>query len=419
MNVASGKTYLFVAKDPEAFAIWKGKITPPEHYEKEWGFEKCSYHGEYNPCIWNETDQNDLAEWAKGKDLYVLRGTNSDSNLKIKEPEFQGIDKAKSVNRDILFEILSECRVFKSDEELDLMRHINKVSSDAHIAVIKKIQPGMYESEMESLFLHRVYSRGGCRFVSYNCICATGENNAVLHYPYNDKEMKDGAMCLYDMGGEYNCYASDITCSFPVNGKFTSDQAMIYNIVLDSQLAVFKAMKPGVSFVDMHRLSERVIVTGLRDNGILKGDVDEMKKHFIGSYFMCHGLGHFLGIDTHDVGGYPENGPKRIQEPGVKNLRTSRILQPRMVITVEPGLYFNRILLKQAKNNDKISHFFNWDVIERFMDFGGVRIEDNVIITEDGIENMTMCPRTVEELEKTARGEEIKEFVHPKIWKNV
>lgn len=405
LHIETGDSFLFLPSEPTSFEVWKGKIQPPSYYEEEWGFKKCLFHAEYNPCIYNATDHNDLGEWAKNKDLYILSGINSDSGLNIKELTFSGIEHARSINKDILFEELSECRVIKSDLELDLMRHINKISSNAHIKVMQSIAIGMNESELESLFLHQVYSTGGCRFSSYTCICATGSNGSVLHYPQNSKFIKDGDMCLFDMGGEYNCYASDITCSFPANGKFTEEQKIIYNIVLDSQVAVLKAMKPGVYWSDMHRLANRVIVEGLLKHGFLKGDLDELIQNHIGSKFFCHGLGHLLGIDTHDVGGFPKNGPSRILEPGIRSLRTCRTLEEGMVITVEPGLYFNKYLLNESRQDSNISKYFNWDLIDKYIDFGGVRIEDNVIVTKTGCENMTLCPRTVEEIEKTMSGE--------------
>ncbi|XP_067349072.1 xaa-Pro dipeptidase-like [Channa argus] len=160
----------------------------------------------------------------------------------------------------------------------------------------------------------------------------------------------DGDMCLFDMGGEYYCYTSDITCSFPANGKFTPDQRAVYEAVLKSSRAVMAAIKPGVKWSDMHRLADRVHLEELVKIGILRGSVEDMMKVHLGSVFMPHGLGHLLGIDVHDVGGYPE-GVERIDEPGLRSLRMGRLVQERMFLTVEPGIYFINHLLDQALAN--------------------------------------------------------------------
>jgi len=190
--------------------------------------------------------------------------------------------------------------------------------------------------------------------------------------------------------------------SFPVNGKFSKEQAEIYNVVLASQQAVLDTMKPGVLWPDMHRLAYKVICEELKKIGLLKGDVHEMLKNHIAALFMPHGLGHFLGIDTHDPGGYPP-GIERIMEPGIKSLRSGRILESGMVITVEPGIYFIEHLLEPAFKDPVKSQFLNVDKLKNYMKFGGIRIEDDVIVTETGIENMTTAPRTIEDIEATMK----------------
>lgn len=249
--------------------------------------------------------------------------------------------------------------------------------------------------------------------MSYTCICGTGKNGATLHYGHaaapNEKLIVDGDMCLFDMGCEFHCYASDVTCSFPANGVFTADQRFIYEAVLAAQRAVMDALRPGVAWPDMHALAYRTALTVLRDGGLLTGDVDDMMRVNLGAVLMPHGLGHFMGIDTHDVGGYPR-GTARDTRDGFKSLRTVREVRPGMVLTVEPGVYFINHLLKEAMANEEQAPFFVKDVLARFWveddrSFGGVRLEDDIIITEDGIENMTIAPRTVEEVEAACRGE--------------
>jgi len=246
---------------------------------------------------------------------------------------------------------------------------------------------------------------GGARHTAYVCICGTGENGAILHYGHaaapNDKTIEDGDMCLFDMGAEYYCYTSDITCSFPANGHFSENQKLIYEAVYKSSRAVMAAAKPGVCWVDMHKLADRTHLEELKAGGLLQGDVEDMLKVNLGAVFMPHGLGHFMGCDTHDVGGYLEGEPVRPEEPGLKSLRTARVLKAGMVLTIEPGIYFIDMLLDNALNDPEQSKFLVKDAIQNFRNFGGVRIEDDVLITETGIENLTDVPRKVEEIVAT------------------
>jgi Xaa-Pro dipeptidase len=371
-----------------------GKIQSPSYFKEKYEVDEVRYVEDLDSV---------LSEELKAKTLYLLHGKNTDSGNYSKIPHFAGIEKYK-IDKEKLHPILSECRVIKSSLEIDLLKYVNKIASEAHKEVMRRIKPGMMEYQMEAIFCYECYYNGGCRHVSYTCICASGENASILHYGHsglpNSKKINEGEMVMFDMGCEYHCYASDISRSFPVSGKFTLEQKQIYESVLAAQEAVMKAMKPGVSWVDMHKLSNRVICEELKKYGFLKGDIDEMMKHHIGAIFMPHGLGHFMGIDTHDVGGYNGNYERINEQPGLKNIRTVRVLEPGMVLTVEPGIYFIDSLLDKALADPIQSQFLVKEKIQQFRNFGGVRIEDDVIVTENGIENMTTAPRTVEEIEK-------------------
>jgi Xaa-Pro dipeptidase len=206
-------------------------------------------------------------------------------------------------------------------------------------------------------------------------------------------------MLLVDAGCEVSCYASDVTRTYPVNGKFGHEDGIIYQIVLDSQEAVLRAMKPGVEWEDMHRLAEKVILNGLISAGIVHGEYQELMKHHVAALFFPHGLGHLIGLDVHDVGGYPP-GVERIQEPGIRYLRMRRTLKENMVVTVEPGLYFIDQLLDQALQDHILSKFINASVLDKFRHIGGVRIEDDVLITSAGIEILTAAiPKQIQEIQ--------------------
>ncbi|XP_028392378.1 xaa-Pro dipeptidase-like isoform X1 [Dendronephthya gigantea] len=396
IDVDSGKSMLFMPRFPKEYATWKGTIYPPEHFKKKYEVDEVFYTDEIAAVL--EKKQPSV--------LLTLYGKNTDSGEYCREAAFDGIGSF-SVDNKILFPQIVECRVIKTKQELEVLRYVNRVSSEAHKKIMRKIKPDMVEFQLESMFLNHCYSRGGCRHSSYTCIGASGPNSAVLHYGHagapNDRTIRSGDMCLFDMGGEYYCYGSDITCSFPVNGKFTEKQKNIYEAVLRASRAVMAQVKPGISWPDMHRLAERVQLEALKEIGILKGNVDDMVKVHMGAVFMPHGLGHFMGLDVHDVGGYPE-GVERIDEPGIRSLRTARNLEENMVLTVEPGIYFIDYLLDEALRNSAQAHFINVEVLQEYRGSGGVRIEDDIIVTADGMELMTQVPRTVQEIEEHMQG---------------
>ncbi|KAJ9688206.1 hypothetical protein PVL29_014099 [Vitis rotundifolia] len=400
IDIATGKSILFAPRLPAEYAVWLGEIKPLSYFKERYMVSKVCYTDEIVGVLHDEYKE-------QGKPLlFLLHGLNTDSSNFSKPAEFEGIEKFKT-DLNTLHPILAECRVFKSDLELALIQYANDISSEAHVEVMRKTTVGMKEYQLESMFLHHTYMYGGCRHCSYTCICATGGNSAVLHYGHaaapNDRTFEDGDMALLDMGAEYHFYGSDITCSFPVNGKFTSDQRLIYNAVLQAHNTVISAMKPGVNWIDMHKLAEKIILDSLKKGCIVVGDVDDMMVKRLGAVFMPHGLGHFLGIDTHDTGGYLE-GLERPKEPGLKSLRTVRDLREGMVITVEPGCYFIDALLAPAMENSETSKFFNHEIIGRFKSFGGVRIESDVHVTSNGCKNMTNVPRETWEIEAVMAG---------------
>lgn len=400
IDIATGKSILFAPRLSADYAVWLGEIKPLSYFKERYMVSKVSYTDEILRVLHEEYKESEKPL------LFLLHGCNTDSNKFSKPAEFEGIEKFET-DLNTLHPILNECRVLKSDMELALIQYANDISSEAHVEVMRRTRVGMKEYQLESMFLHHTYMYGGCRYCSYTCICATGTNSSVLHYGHaaapNDRTLEDGDMALLDMGAEYHFYGSDITCSFPVNGKFTGDQCLIYNAVLEAHNAVISAIKPGASWVDMHNLAERFILNSLKNAGIVVGDVNDMMAYRMGAVFMPHGLGHFLGIDTHDPGGFPK-GIERPKEPGLRSLRTVRELQEGMVITVEPGCYFIDPLLIPAMENSSTSRFFNRDAISRFRSFGGVRIESDVHVTSNGCVNMTKCPRQTWEIEAVMAG---------------
>ncbi|ULU09916.1 hypothetical protein L3Y34_014346 [Caenorhabditis briggsae] len=395
IDVTTGKTTLFAPRLDPSYAIWDGKINDEKYFKEKYAVDEVFF---------NDTEKT-IAEKLKAlavKNVYLLRAENTDSGDVLTEPKFAGSQDFQ-LNTQLLYLEMAELRVIKTEKEIDVMRYASKIASEAHRAAMKHMKPGLYEYQLESLFRHTSYYHGGCRHLAYTCIAASGCNGSVLHYGHanapNDKFIKDGDMCLFDMGPEYNCYASDITTSFPSNGKFTEKQKIVYNAVLDANLAVLKAAKPGVRWTDMHILSEKVILEHLKKAGLIVGDIDKAVEARVGAVFMPHGLGHFIGLDVHDCGGYMGDATPRSTLPGLKSLRTTRTLKDRMAITIEPGCYFIDFLLDEALADPVKSAFLVKAEIDKYRGSGGVRIEDDVIIRAAGNENLSDLPRTVEEIE--------------------
>ena len=264
---------------------------------------------------------------------------------------------------------LNELRLFKSSQEIKAMKQAAKASVQAHIRAMQFTKPGKWEYEVEAEIIHE-FMKHGCRSPAYPSIVGGGENGCILHYIENNAKLKNNDLLLIDAGAEYECYAGDITRTFPVNGKFSPAQAALYQVVLDAQKAAIAAVKPGNHWNQPHEVAVEVLTQGLVDLGILKGDVAQLIEDAAYREFYMHRTGHWLGMDVHDVGDYKVGGEWRLLEPG-------------MVLTVEPGLY-----IRDQAHVDKKWHFT------------GIRIEDDVLVTKDGCEVLTeAAPKEIDEIE--------------------
>ncbi|KPJ67329.1 MAG: Xaa-Pro aminopeptidase [Coxiella sp. DG_40] len=264
-----------------------------------------------------------------------------------------------------------EMRLRKDDEEITLLRKAAEISAVAHVHVMEICKPGMMEYELEAEILHE-YIRNGSRMPAFPPIVAGGANSCTLHYTQNDAELKSGELVLVDAGVDSEYYCGDITRTFPINGHFTAEQKAVYQAVLDTQLAVIEHVRPGVPWIELHRISERVITEKLVALRLLKGEVNELLEKQAFKPFYMHYIGHWLGLDAHDVGRYKIDDEWRLLEPG-------------MVLTVEPGIYISS----------------NITTVEQKWRNIGVRIEDDVLVTENGYEILTSgVPKTIDEIEK-------------------
>lgn len=267
--------------------------------------------------------------------------------------------------------LIHEMRLIKSEAEIELMREAADITKEAHLGAMRLSRPGLYEYEVEALF-REVFRRRGAERVAYAPIVGSGPNATILHYRQNDREMQDGDLLLVDAGCEYGYYAADVTRTWPVSGKFTEPQRKIYEIVLEAQKASIENVRPGKTLDDIHRASVEVIVDGLLALGLLEGERERVLEEQLYRPFYMHRTSHWLGMDVHDVGFYFRDGSPRPLEAG-------------MVITIEPGIYI-------AETNE--------DVPAEYRGIG-VRIEDDIVVTEDGYLNLTGdIPREVSDIER-------------------
>ena len=268
--------------------------------------------------------------------------------------------------------IIHEMRLVKTGEEIELMQRAADIAAEAHVEAMRRARPGMYEYEIEAL-VEYVFRRRGAAGPAYTTIVGGGANATVLHYVTNDAPLRDGDLVLIDAGAEFRGYASDITRTFPVSGRFTEAQREIYTAVLDAQLACVEMVKPGVTMEDLNERAVRVLTGGMLRLGLLRGDAEKLIEEKEYKKFFMHGVGHFLGMDVHDVGRYKIGDG----EP--------RPLAAGNVITIEPGLYV-------APDSE--------DVPDKFRGVG-VRVEDDVLVTPEGRRVLTdKVPKRIEEIEE-------------------
>ena len=274
--------------------------------------------------------------------------------------------------------LIHEMRLHKTPEEVEVMQKAADIAAEAHVLAMKSTSPGMNESQIEAVIEHHLRMNGAAG-VSYNSIIGGGANATILHYVENNAPLRDGDLLLIDAGAHYQGYASDITRTFPVNGRFTKAQREVYDTVLEVEIACLEFTRKGNTVKQRQDLSIEMLTEGLKKLGILKGETQDLIKNKKYEKYYMHGVGHYLGLDVHDAGRY-------FTDAQAKN---SRPFEPGMVLTVEPGLYI--------PPDDA-------DAPEKYRGIG-IRIEDDVLVTEDGNVNLTAkCPKQAEEIEDLMSG---------------
>ncbi len=352
-------TSIFVRPRDTKAEIWEGRRVGVEGASSQWPIDEAHSLNDMETII--------IEKINSCNNIYSIIGVNESLDEITKNSDIEILDPRL---------ILDDMRVIKSEGEIKLMQNAAIIASQAHIEGMKKSFSGIGEWEIQSIIESYFTSKKSCP--SYGSIVGGGDNATILHYHSNDVEVNDGELVLVDAGCEVSGYASDITRTWPVNGKFTKPQKEIYELVLKAEIAGIEACQAGSPWNSMHHAASKVLAKGLVDLGILDCSFEEaLGENFDGKYrdFFMHGTGHMLGLDVHDVGGgrQGDKGPERILQPG-------------MVLTVEPGLYFGS-WRTDISIPDKYSGI-------------GVRIEDDVLITADGPVVLTSdCPKEISEIE--------------------
>ncbi|KAJ5919001.1 hypothetical protein N7466_009944 [Penicillium verhagenii] len=390
-DVQADQLTLFIPPIDADSVIWSGLPMSPEEAAKLYDVDRVLYTTDVNATLASiATKQGGTAP------IFAISEQVSE------DVKLQGFSTA---NLSVLKDVIGDARVVKDAYEVALLRKANDISAKAHIAVIKAARAAMNERELEGTFISTCIANG-CKEQSYHPIFASGESGATLHYVSNDKSLIDPITqrrkqnLLIDAGGEYQTYCADITRVIPLDGKFTTETRRIYEIVLQMQTECIAVLKAGVKWDDVHALAHRIAIKGLLKLGILRGSEDELFEKRVSVAFFPHGLGHYLGMDTHDTGGYPNYED---QDKMFRYLRVRGNLPAGSVITVEPGIYFCRFIINPVLESSELGKYIDADVLDRYWTVGGVRIEDNIHITQDGSDNLTSAPKALVEVESLAQ----------------
>jgi Xaa-Pro dipeptidase len=377
MDIKTGKEILFYPDIPEENIVWYGELASIDDLKKKYGFEDVRLMPTLEAAI-NEFKPEKIHSFPE---TCYLKGHDE-----------------KLVKTEII-DVVGELRQIKDDDEMVLIQYACDTNSDGVKEVFKQAHPEMFEHQIEAI-LAKKYIDNYCRCYAFSTIVCSGELCSILHYHHNTKLIKDGDLILCDTGCEYNCYAADNTRTFPANGKFSPDQRMVYQAVLDTHKYVIEHAKPGVYWPDLAYESAKVMAEALLKGGLFQnGTADEIVDSGALAVFYPHGLGHGMGIDCHEIAGWPR-GSVRGDKVHASFVRMGRVLQKGIVVTDEPGCYFIRPSYEKAFNDPKLSKYINKEVCERLRkNVGGVRIEDDLYITETGCKVLSNIPKEIDEIE--------------------
>ena len=343
-----------------------------------------------------------------GKTIHFLPQYRADNILKLASIlDIEPSEINHAVSNEFIKVVVSQ-RQIKSLEEIEQIELALEISNEMHMMAMKMSKPGMVEREIVGSIEGIALSKGG--YLAFPVIFSI--HGEILHNHYHGNLMQAGNIVVNDSGATSSMhYASDITRTIPIGGKFTERQKEIYQLVLDTQEKAIAAVKPGMRFKDIHVLACQSLAIGLKELGFMRGNVDEAVAAGAHALFFQCGLGHMMGLDVHDMEslgeqfvGYEKEVP-RSNQFGLRSLRLAKTLHPGFVITIEPGIYFIPELIDRWKYENKFAEYINYDKVEKYENFGGIRIEDDILVTQNGNRVLgKSIPKTIEEVEELASG---------------
>lgn len=395
VDIDENRDTLFADEPTMDDIVWVGPQPPLSESAKRVGVKHTGSLGELSATI--------AAAVSSGRKVHYLPQYRADNRIKTGQLlEISTSEVADKVSVELIKAVVAQ-RSIKTEEEIAEIEVSMDICYEMHMAAMKSARPGMIEHEVAGLIEGIALSKGG-RLSFPPIFTIHGE---TLHNYYRGNVMKSGDIVINDSGAESAMhYCSDVTRTLPIGGKFSSQQKDMYNIVLSSQEAAIQAVKPGVEFRDIHLLAGEVLCRGLKEMGLMKGDPAEAARAGAQTLFFQCGLGHMMGLDVHDMEGLGEDYVgytdtiKRNPQFGFRFLRMGKALEPGHVMTVEPGLYFIPQLIDQWKADNRLSEFINYDKVDQYRDFGGIRIEDDILVTNDGFRLLGKpIPKSVEDVE--------------------
>lgn len=398
IDIDNGKDYVFANDVDIEDIIWMGPQPTVKSQAALVGVENTAPYTELSNFLTSQ--KND------GRTIHFLPPYRGDRLVQMNQLMGAEVSKIKEDASEELVKVVVKLRSIKDEHEIIEIEKAVDIAYDMHVTAMKMAKEGVVEREISGTMEGISLAQGGP--VSFPIILTI--NGQTLHNHYHGNTLTEGRMMIADAGAETTMhYSSDITRTTPVGGKFSQRQKEIYEIVLDANVKAIEAIRPGIEYREIHFLACSVIADGLKALGLMKGDMDAAVKAGAHTLFMPHGLGHMMGLDVHDMEGLGENNvgynekTTRATQFGTAYLRLGRELQAGFVITVEPGCYFIPELIDQWKSEGTNAEFINFDKVETYKDFGGVRIEDDVLVTETGNRVLgKLIPKTVAEVEAIA-----------------
>ncbi|MBI4678452.1 MAG: aminopeptidase P family protein [Elusimicrobia bacterium] len=378
---------LFIPKVDSHHRVWLGHVPSPAEARAAYGIGRALHIDRL---------AREIRRGRRGlRVLYADRGTLA-RLARLKGRPARGLALRPAALQDAL----ETLRAVKDAGEVALMRRASDVTGRAFRTVMKTVRPGMVEREVQAVFESECL-RSGLTRLAFETIVAAGKNAAVLHYRRNDARIRGCDLVLLDAGAERLGYAADITRTFPAGGRFTARQKDVYSIVLEAQKAMIDRARAGVVSADLHVQSMTMIAEGLKGLGLLKGTTSGLVEGGAVRLFYPHGFGHMLGLDVHDTAG---GRRRKLPNPAKVPVRFVARLEPGFVITVEPGIYFIEALLEDPANRRKFKGSVDFTRAETFLGFGGVRIEDNIVVRRHGPPlNLTTVPKDIDGIEDLMR----------------